>query len=125
MKEHCPRDGNFAGSDLGAMAPGPDGKGHISARATEVVRAGLASDTAYGAVMPPLYLSSNFRFAGLEDPPPYDYTRSANPTREHLTDALAQLEGGAGAVATSSGMSAVGVVLNLVHADDLVLAPHD
>ena len=125
MKEHCTREGNVAGSDLGATTPGPDGRGRISARATEVVRAGLASDTAYGAVMPPLYLSSNFRFAGLEDPPPYDYTRSGNPTREHLTGALAQLEGGADAVATSSGMSAVGVVLNLVHADDLVLAPHD
>ncbi|MXW10609.1 MAG: cystathionine gamma-synthase [Gammaproteobacteria bacterium] len=125
MKEHCTRDRGFAGSDLGATTPGPDGRGRIPARATEVVRAGLASDTAYGAVMPPLYLSSNFRFAGLEDPPPYDYTRSGNPTREHLTGALAQLEGGADAVATSSGMSAVGVVLNLVHADDLVLAPHD
>ncbi len=125
MKEHCTPDRNLPGNCLGVPTPGPDGKGRISARATDVVRAGLASDTAYGAVMPPLYLSSNFRFAGLEDPPPFDYTRSGNPTREHLTGALAQLEGGAGAVATSSGMSAVGVVLNLVHADDLVLAPHD
>ncbi len=95
------------------------------APATRAVQAGLAADPAYGAVMPPLYLSSNFRFPGLDDPPAYDYTRSGNPTRELLTNALAQLEGGAGAVATSSGMSAVGVVLNLVRADDLVLAPHD
>ena len=125
MNEHCTQDGHFAGNDLGATAPGPEGRDRLSARATEVVRAGLASDTAYGAVMPPLYLSSNFRFRALGDTPEYDYTRSGNPTREHLTGALAQLEGGAGAVATSSGMSAVGVVLNLVHADDLVLAPHD
>ncbi len=125
MKEHCTRDGDLSGNDLGATTPGPEGRGRISARATDVVRAGLASDTAFGAVMPPLYLSSNFRFRALGHTPEYDYTRSANPTREHLTCALAQLEGGADAVATSSGMSAVGVVLNLVHADDLVLAPHD
>ena len=95
------------------------------ARETHAVQAGLAADPAFGAVMPPLYLSSNFRFPALGHAPEYDYTRSGNPTRSHLTDALAQLEGGAGAVATSSGMSAVGVVLNLVHANDLVLAPHD
>ena len=93
--------------------------------ATRAVQAGLAADPAYGAVMPPLYLSSNFRFPGLGAAPEYDYTRSGNPTRSHLAGALAQLEGGAGAVATSSGMSAVAVCLNLVNADDLVLAPHD
>ncbi len=94
--------------------------------ATEVVRAGLAADPAYGAVMPPLYLSSNFRFSAPGHAPAYDYTRSGNPTRTHLAEALAQLEGGVGAVATSSGMAAVNVVLHLVRADDdLVLAPLD
>ena len=125
MKEHCIPDGNFAECDLGTTAPVPAESSRISAQATQAVRAGLAADPAYGAVMPPLYLSSNFRFQALGHTPEYDYTRSGNPTREHLTSSLTQLEGGAGAVATSSGMSAVGVVLNLVRADDLVLAPHD
>ena len=92
---------------------------------TRAVRAGLGEDQAYGAVMPPLYLSTNFRFAEPGEPPAYDYTRSGNPTRSQLCDALAALEGGAGAVATSSGMSAIAVALNLLRADELVLAPHD
>jgi len=93
--------------------------------ATAAVRTGVAADPAYGAVMPPLYLSSNFQFQGIGTEPEYDYTRSANPTRDHLCAALARLENGTGAVATSSGMSAVSVVLSLVGADELVLAPHD
>ena len=113
--------GRAGPAHAGGHAPGKPKR----RQATEAVRAGLAADPAYGAVMPPLYLSSNFRFNALEDPPAYDYTRSGNPTRTHLAEALAQLEGGVGAVATSSGMAAVGVVLNLVRADDLVLAPHD
>lgn len=92
---------------------------------TRAVRAGLGEDRAYGAVMPPLYLSTNFRFSSPENPPEYDYTRSGNPTRSQLCEALAALEGGVGAVATSSGMSAVAVALNLLRADELVLAPHD
>lgn len=89
------------------------------------VRAGLASDTQHGAVIPPLYLSSNFTFAGFDEPRPYDYTRSGNPTRDTLANALAELEGGAGATITSTGMSAVILVLHLLDADDLLVAPHD
>lgn len=125
MNGNCPRQHtDHGGGDDTTRLPDEGANPH-PAHATRAVRAGLAADPAYGAVMPPLYLSSNFRFPGLDDPPLYDYTRSGNPTREHLTNVLAQLEGGAGAVATSSGMSAVAVALNLVRADDLVLAPHD
>lgn len=55
----------------------------------------------------------------------YDYTRTGNPTREHLANALAELEGGEGAVVTSTGMSAVALVLQLVRPGDLILAAHD
>ena len=125
MSDQCTQQGDPRAGNRDATAGPPRGANLFRARATRTVQAGVAEDPAYGAVMPPLYLSSNFRFAALEDPPPYDYTRSGNPTRSQFAEALAQLEGGAGAVATSSGMSAVGVVLNLVRADDLVLAPHD
>jgi cystathionine beta-lyase/cystathionine gamma-synthase len=63
---------------------------------------GIASDSAFGAVAPPLYLSSTFAFRGLEQPGPFDYSRTANPTRSLLADTLAKLEGGAGAVITAS-----------------------
>ena len=73
---------------------------------TRTVRAGVDTDRQHGAVMPPLYLSSNYSFTGLDGKREYDYSRSGNPTRDQLGDALASLEGGAGAVVTNTGMSA-------------------
>jgi cystathionine gamma-synthase len=55
----------------------------------------------------------------------YDYTRSGNPTRDHLACALTELEEGCGAVVTSSGMSAVALALQLVPPGGRVLAAHD
>lgn len=94
--------------------------------ATRAVRAGIDTDPAFGAVVPPLVLSSNFSFDGLDGKRAYDYTRSGNPTRDLLGDALARLEGGAGGVVTASGMAAVALVLHaLVPAGVRVLVPHD
>ncbi|MBB5575882.1 cystathionine gamma-synthase [Rhizobium paranaense] len=86
---------------------------------------GIASDAAFGAVNPPLYLSSNFAFREFEHSQAYEYSRTSNPTRDLLADTLAKLEGGAGAVVTSSGMAAVNLVLNLLKPGDRVIAPHD
>jgi cystathionine gamma-synthase len=72
-----------------------------------------------------LHLSSNFAFAGFGDKRQYDYTRSGNPTRDALADVLAQLEGGAGAVVTSSGMAALTLLAYLLEPGDLLIAPHD
>lgn len=95
------------------------------ALATTAVKAGIESDTAFGAVTPALYLSSNYTFKDFAEPRRYDYSRSGNPTRDLLAEALADLEGGAGAVITSTGMSAVLLVTQLLQANDLVIAPHD
>lgn len=93
---------------------------------TRAVRAGIDRDAAFGAVTPPLVLSSNFSFDGLDGKRRYDYTRSGNPTRDLFAGALAELEGGAGAVATASGMAAVALVLSaLLRPGDRVLLPHD
>lgn len=92
---------------------------------TVAVNAGIATDSAFGAVTPPIYLSSTFSFAGLERPRAHDYSRTANPTRDILGNTLAELEGGAGAVVVSSGMAAVDLVLSLLGPDDLIVAPHD
>jgi cystathionine gamma-synthase len=93
--------------------------------ATRVVRAGLESDTQHHAVVPPLYLTTNFAFTAFGEKGRYDYSRSGNPTRDALATALADLEGGAGAVVTASGMAAVTLVSQLVGPTDLVVAPHD
>lgn len=95
-------------------------------RATRAVRAGIDRDPAYGAVTPPLVLSSNFSFAGFGEKRQYDYTRSGNPTRDLLGEALAELEGGAGGVVTATGMGAITLVLNaLLQPGERLVVPHD
>lgn len=92
---------------------------------TIAVRAGIESDAHHGAVVPPIHLSANYAFTGLEQPRAYDYSRSGNPTRDLLGEALAELEGGAGAVITGTGMSAVTLALTLAEPGERVIAPHD
>jgi cystathionine gamma-synthase len=92
---------------------------------TRAVRAGIESDQHHGAVVPALHLSTNYSFDGFGKKRQYDYSRSGNPTRDLLAEALADLEEGAGAVITGSGMSAVALALELVPAGALVLAAHD
>ena len=92
---------------------------------TAAVRCGIESDCEHGAVVPPMHLSSNFAFAGFGEKRQYDYTRSGNPTRDALADALAELEGGAGAVVTSSGMAALTLLTQLLEPGDVIIAPHD
>ena len=92
---------------------------------TRTVRAALDSDTQFGAVVPPLYLTATYSFAGFGVKRGYDYSRSGNPTRDALGAALAALEGGCGAVVTASGMAAVTLVAQLTRAGDCVLVPHD
>lgn len=96
-----------------------------ASKATRAVRASIESDTQHGAVVPPLHLSSNFAFKALGEPRQYDYTRAGNPTRDALADALAELEGGAGAVVTSSGMAALTLLTQLLEPGDTIIAPHD
>jgi cystathionine gamma-synthase len=93
---------------------------------TIAVRSGIDSDAAFGAVTPPIVLSSNFSFEGFEKKRQYDYTRSGNPTRDLLGQALAELEGGAGGVVTATGMAAVTLILEaLLEPGDRIVVPHD
>jgi cystathionine gamma-synthase len=92
---------------------------------TRAVRAGIATDREHGAVVPPIHLSSTFAFERFGKPRTYDYTRSGNPTRSQLASAIAELEQGVGAVVTSTGMSAVTLVLQLARPGDVILAAHD
>ncbi|WP_407154647.1 cystathionine gamma-synthase [Bradyrhizobium sp. STM 3557] len=86
---------------------------------------GIAADTAFGAVVPPIHLSTTFAFAGFEQPRSYEYGRVGNPSRDLLGDTIAKLEGGAGAIMVASGMAAVDLVLSRLRPGDLVVAPHD
>ncbi len=88
-------------------------------RSTLTIHAGGETDRATGAVAPPIYQTSTFAFASCEqgaarfagEEEGFIYTRMGNPTTARLESAVATLEGGAGALATSSGMSALCTVL--------------
>ena len=92
---------------------------------TKLVQSQIGTDPAHGSVPPPLYMSSTYLWPNPSEKGEYDYGRTNNPNRDGLAQTLAELDGGAGAVITSSGMSAIDLTLNLLDADDLILAPHD
>jgi len=92
---------------------------------TQCVHAGVQPDPAYGAVMPPIYQTSTFAFRDVCTNAGFDYTRSGNPTRAALEEAVTLLEGGGGATATSTGMSAILVALNLLPANSHLLCTVD
>ncbi|AWA99248.1 O-succinylhomoserine (thiol)-lyase [Vibrio harveyi] len=94
--------------------------------ATIAVRTGIESDSQYHAVVPPIYLSTNYGFPAFGEVPQYDYTRSGNPNRGLLEKALYELESGKGAVVTNCGTSALNLwVSAFLGPDDLIVAPHD
>ncbi len=94
--------------------------------ATIAVRTGIESDSQYHAVVPPIYLSTNYGFPAFGEVPQYDYTRSGNPNRGLLEQALYELESGKGAVVTNCGTSALNLwVSAFLGPDDLIVAPHD
>ncbi|EGQ7769495.1 O-succinylhomoserine (thiol)-lyase [Vibrio parahaemolyticus] len=94
--------------------------------ATIAVRTGIESDSQYHAVVPPIYLSTNYGFPAFGEVPKYDYTRSGNPNRGLLESALSELESGKGAVVTNCGTSALNLwVSAFLGPDDLIVAPRD
>ncbi|WP_286877285.1 MULTISPECIES: cystathionine gamma-synthase [Pantoea] len=95
-------------------------------QATIAVRSGLNDDEQYGCVVPPIHLSSTYNFLDFNEPRAHDYSRRGNPTRDVVQRALAELEGGAGAVLTNTGMSAIHLVTTVfLKPGDLLIAPHD
>ena len=93
---------------------------------TLAVHAGAEHDAATGAVAPPIHLSTTFahgpaaeRIAG------YEYQREGNPTQDRLETALAALEGGAAALACSSGMASITAMLEALPNGARILIPDD
>ena len=106
------------------MSEKPKNKNDIRRR-TKIVRAGIGEDPAFHAVIPPIYLSSTFQIDHIGHKPPYEYSRTKNPTRNDLATVMADLEGGAGACVTSSGMAAITLCLQLLSPGDVLFAPYD
>lgn len=80
---------------------------------TLAIHAGQPPDKAYGAVMTPIYQTSTFAFRGVNQPGPFDYSRSGNPTRQALESCLAALESGSFGFAFGTGMAAEATLLTM------------
>ncbi|GAB5521512.1 MAG: PLP-dependent aspartate aminotransferase family protein [Rhodothermales bacterium] len=92
---------------------------------TRLTLAGQQTDRCYNSIVPPLYQSAIFRFEAPGETKGFDYTRSGNPTRKALEDILADLEGGVGAVAVTSGMAAISTVLATLPGNAHIICSHD
>jgi cystathionine gamma-synthase len=93
--------------------------------ATLAVRAGINSDKHHGAVIPAMHLSTTYALKGFNDKRQFDYSRTGNPTRATFGQAIADLEQGAVGIVTSTGMSAVHLVCQLLSTEDTIIIPHD
>jgi methionine-gamma-lyase len=105
--------------------------GPSAGKATRAIHAGPSPDPVFGSLAPPIFQTSTFVFPNVEDgaarftgaAPGYIYTRLGNPTTAALEARVAAMEGGAGALATSSGMAAVNTVyFSLLSAGDHMVA---
>lgn len=97
----------------------------VSKIATTAVRSGINTDEHHGAVVAPIYLSSTYSLKGFNDKRQFDYSRTGNPTRAIFADTIAKLEHGKVGIVTSTGMSALHLICQLLSPDDLVIIPHD
>lgn len=92
---------------------------------TLAIHAGHDPKAHQGAVMTPVYQTSTFAFKGVNQPGPFDYSRSGNPTRKALEDCLAALEGGSHGFAFATGMAAGTTAAMLFNAGDRVVIHND
>ena len=93
--------------------------------ATRVIHGGQEPDPRTGAVMPPIYATSTYVQSSPGKHKGYEYSRTANPTRDALQAAVANLEGGAAGFAFASGMAATATVLELLDSGSHIVAMHD
>jgi cystathionine gamma-lyase len=93
--------------------------------ATRVIHGGQRPDPLTGAVMPPIYATSTYVQSSPGVHKGYEYSRTANPTRDALQAAMANLEGGAAGFAFASGMAATSTVLELLDSGSHIVAMHD
>lgn len=93
--------------------------------ATRVIHGGQRPDPLTGAVMPPIYATSTYVQSSPGVHQGYEYSRTANPTRDALQAAVANLEGGAAGFAFASGMAATSTVIEMLDSGSHIIAMHD
>lgn len=98
---------------------------HTQKLETRLVQIGVGLDEHTGAISFPIYPSATYRHPGVGESTGFDYTRSGNPTRKALEDALAALEGGRRACVFGSGMAALTTLFLHFSAGDHLLVSQD
>lgn len=93
--------------------------------ATKAIHAGVEADPATGAIMTPIYQTSTYVQAAPGDHKGYEYSRTHNPTRTALQNALAALENGTHGLCFASGMASIDAVVKLLKPGDEVLSTND
>lgn len=93
--------------------------------ATKAIHAGVHPDPTTGAIMTPIYQTSTYAQRSPGDNKGYEYSRTHNPTRTQLQDALAALDNGRHGLAFASGMAAIDCVLRLLKPGDEVISTDD
>ena len=92
---------------------------------TRLAHVGVGSDPKTGAISTPIYQSATFRHPALGQSTGFDYSRTQNPTRKVLEEAIAELEGGSEGFAFASGMAAITALLMLFKTGDHLLVVED
>lgn len=93
--------------------------------ATKAIHAGVHPDPATGAIMTPIYQTSTYVQRSPGDHKGYEYSRTHNPTRTQLQDALAALDNGQHGICFASGMAAIDCVIKLLQPGDEVISTND
>lgn len=92
---------------------------------SKAIHGGQHPDKAYGAVIPPVYLTSTYVQTTPGGHQGFEYSRSANPTRTALENSLASIENGNYGLAFASGLSAIDAVIKLLSPGDEVVSTND
>ncbi len=92
---------------------------------TKVIHGGQKHDPSTGAVMPPIYQTSTYAQNSPGDHKGYEYSRTGNPTRSALENALASIENGNFGLAFGSGLAAIDAVMKLLEPGDEVISTND
>jgi cystathionine gamma-lyase len=93
--------------------------------ATKAIHAGVHPDPATGAIMTPIYQTSTYVQRSPGDHKGFEYSRTHNPTRTQLQDALAALDNGKHGICFASGMAAIDCVIKLLQPGDEVISTND
>lgn len=89
---------------------------------TKSLHTGYKPNSEDGAIIPPIHLSSTFRFGNEGG---YDYSRTINPTRIILEKTLAKLDNNSFGLAYSSGSAVLANVVALLKKDESILFSTD